>query len=157
MKKMIVVLVFAMSLIGGKVLAAGEEDVSRQAKETFKREFPLAEIPKWEAIENGDLYMVRFVYDNQGFVAYINNQGTLIASARLVKKENLPYKVSQTIRKAYSDKDILKIEELTMDGTLSYFFTIENNSKSVVLRVYHDGAVQRISEAKKKFSKNGKE
>jgi hypothetical protein len=61
--------------------------------------------------------------------------------------------VSQVIRKTYGGQEILKIEEVTTEGTLSYFFTIENDSTKILLRVYHDGAMQKISEEKRYISK----
>ena len=154
MKKMILTAVFVITLIGGKLFAAGDERVSRQAKETFKREFPSAQYAKWEEVEGSSIFLVRFVYDAQGFVAYFNEQGAMIASARLVRKENLPYKVGQAIGKMYSDDAIVKIEELTMESTLSYFFTVENDQKKALLRVYYDGSVQKVQEEKKR--KNSK-
>lgn len=154
MKKMIVIAVLVMGLVGGKVFAAGDEKVSRHAMETLNKEFPDAEFTKWEKVKNSDVYSARFVYDSQAIVAYINEGGTLIATVRFVKNENLPYRVSQVIRDKYSDQQILKIEELTMDGSLSYIFTIEKNGATTVLRVYHDGAVQKIREEKRKISKN---
>jgi hypothetical protein len=85
MKKMIVTLVVVMSLIGGKAFAAGEENVTRRAKETFKKEFPTAAFAKWEEIGSSDVYAVRFVFEEQGFIAYINARGSMIASARLTR------------------------------------------------------------------------
>jgi len=139
-----------MSLVGGQLFAAGEERVTIQARETFRKEFPSAEYAKWEEINSSGIFMVRFVYENQGFVAYFNEVGTMVASARLVLFESLPYKVSQTFRSKYSDFEIIKIEELTMDGIPSYFFTIENGEAKSLIRVYLDGTVQKVKAEKQK-------
>lgn len=152
MKRIILAAIFAISIIGGEVFAAGEEKVSRQAKETFKREFPSAEFAKWEEINNSGVFLVRFVYDNQGFVAYFNEVGSMIASARLVRAESLPFKVGKTIREKFADNEIIKIEELTMDGISSYFVTLENEQAKSLIRVYFDGTAQKIQEAKKRSS-----
>ncbi|HEY6503507.1 MAG TPA: hypothetical protein VIZ28_05975 [Chitinophagaceae bacterium] len=149
MKRMILTVVFVTAFAVGKMFAAGEEIASRQAKETFKKEFPDAGFPKWEKIENSSICAVRFVYDNQSFIAYFNEQGEMIAAARLISRESLPYKVSQVVRKMYNDPEITKIEELTMEGTVSYFFTIDNEGTRIFLRVYHDGTMQKIKEEKK--------
>jgi hypothetical protein len=151
MKRIILTAILALALIGGKVFAAGEEKVSRQSKETFKREFPTAEYAKWEEINGSGVFLVRFVYDNQGFVAYFN-EDVMVASARLVRVESLPHRVSSVIRKQYADTQIIKIEELTMENTLSYFFTVENEKAKSLIRVNHDGTVQKISEERKKSS-----
>ena len=146
--------IFAISIVSGKVFAAGEEKVSRQAKEAFKREFPSAEFAQWEEINDSGVFLVRFVYDNQGFVAYFNEVGTMIASARLVQAASLPFKVGKTLREKYAVKDIIKIEELTMDGISSYFVTLENEQAKSLIRVYFDGTAQKVQEEKKRSSKN---
>lgn len=150
MKKMILSVVVVMSLIGGKAFAGEDEKVNSRAKEAFSKEFPAAEFAKWEEIENGEFYLVRFYYDQQGFVAYYNTQGQMIATARLVTRESLPLRVSQVMKKMHNESDILKIEELTMEGTLSYFVTVENDAARILLRIYHDGTVHKIKEEKKK-------
>jgi hypothetical protein len=154
MKRVILIALFAASIYGGNVSASEEEKVSRQARETFKREFPSATFAKWEEIDNSLVYLVRFVYDNQGFVAYFNEIGAMIASARLVQVGSLPFKVGKTIREKYNDNEIIKIEELTMDGISSYFFTLENEQAKSVIRVYFDGTAQKIQEQKKRSSNN---
>jgi hypothetical protein len=150
MKKFILTAVLVISLVGGQLFAAGEERVGIQARETFKREFPSAEYARWEEINSSGIFMVRFVYENQGFVAYFNEVGAMVASARLVRFENLPYKVSQAFRSKYNDSGIIKIEELTMDGIPSYFFTIENGEAKSLIRVHYDGTMEKVKAEKKK-------
>lgn len=153
MKKMFVLLTMALVLMGHSAFASGNDNVNREVREMFKREFPGAQHASWEKLEAENLYVVRFVYDNQGFIAYFYPYGEMIASARLVSKDNLPYKVSNAVKKQFGDVTILKIEELAMEGSLSYFFTIENQGEKIALRVHHDGSVERLRSRKLRAAK----
>jgi hypothetical protein len=149
MKQVIVLLVLLVNVLGTKAFATGDERVSREAKEAFKKEFPLAEAVVWEELKGSDLYMVRFVYESKGHVAYVDPEGIVIASARIVGNANLPFKVNQAINKMYNVSEISKVEELTMGNELSYFFTIEHEGSRILLRVYINGSFQTISKEKR--------
>ena len=153
MKKIITVLALVTSMFSAQAFAADDGKVTREAREAFKREFPEATYPKWEKVEGTDLYMVRFYFESQGYVAYLDVDGELIGSARLVGKDNLPFKVGQVIRQKYDDSEIMKIEELTMGGSLSYLFTLNYKGSRMLLRVYSDGHVQKIKSEKNKDGK----
>ena len=57
---------FLMIGIGmGVTFANGNDDVTPGAKRTFEREFPQARFAKWERISNTDVFMVRFIYNDQ--------------------------------------------------------------------------------------------
>ncbi|MFI5128997.1 MAG: hypothetical protein ACHQFX_03350 [Chitinophagales bacterium] len=152
MKKMIVVAVLLVNVLGANLFAADDE-ITREAKEAFKKEFPTAEGAKWEELKAHGLYMVKFIYEDRGHVAYVDPEGTVVASARMVNAATLPFTISQAIRKTYSYTEILKVEELTMGNSLSYFFTIEHEGSRIELRVYPDGSIHKFS--KKKGSKKG--
>lgn len=150
---MIIVLVLLMNVIGGRVFAADGENVSPRVKEAFKKEFPDVKQAKWEELGNHGIYSARFMYGDKELVAYFNKEGEMLASVRLVGKESLPFIVDRTIKKMYGDPEIIKIEELTLDGRLSYFFTIETEKSKAVVRVFSDGFVEKIRTEKKKMSK----
>ena len=149
MKKIIAVLTLVASMFSVQAFATGEENVTQKAISAFTKEFPGATYAKWEPVKGYDLYSVRFYYENQGYLAYIDLAGEIVGSARLVTPNNLPFKVSQVIKQNYSDAQILKIEELTMENGLSYIFTMEHKGQRVVLRVYSDGNFQKLPKEKK--------
>ena len=145
MKKMIVVAVLLVNVFGTNLFAADDEKISREAKEAFKKEFPTAEGAKWEELKDNGLYMVTFIYEDRGHIAYVDPEGTVLASARIVEAASLPFPISQAIRKDYSYTEILKVEELTMGNSVSYFFTIEHEGSRIELRVYPDGSIHSLS------------
>src|SRR6476469_3155671 len=111
MKRAIVAIVLLVNVF--TVFASGDEGVSREAKQSFQKEFPLAEAVTWKEIKEYDLYLVRFVYANKSHVAYVEPGGTIVALARLVEFDNVPFKVGQAINQTYNFSEITKVEELT--------------------------------------------
>lgn len=146
MKRIIVMLVLLISVSGKTLLAATEENipVAAPALSTFKKEFPGAISAIWEKIEKTDIYLVRFAHDERGLVAYINEEGRLLATARIVSQEHLPLNVSRIIAKNYDDFMIEKIEELVTESSVSYLFSMNDKKVRIVLRVYSNGTFQKV-------------
>jgi hypothetical protein len=146
MKKIIVMLVMLICVSGKSLLAAAEENipVTASALKTFKKEFPGAISANWEKIEKTDIYLVRFAHDERGLLAYINEEGRLLAMARLVSMEQLPLNISRIIAKNYNDFLIEKIEELITEGSVSYLFSMKNEKVKTVLRVYSNGTFKKV-------------
>ena len=88
MKKMIVVAVLLVNVLV-LICCADDGEISREAKEAFKKEFPTAEAAKWEELKDNGLYMVTFVYEDRGH-SVPGSEGTIVASARIVNAANLP-------------------------------------------------------------------
>ena len=149
MKTMVFLLVFAMTVVCGQVFASHAGNISRQAKEAFKKEFPAAESEQWTKVANSNLYSVRFAYNNQSSVAYFDEDGNAVAFARMVTKEHLPYNAIRTLNKKYSAGEILKVVELTMDNELSYMLNVATGNSRIVLRIYINGYIQKIKVHKK--------
>ena len=94
MKKMMFIMLL-MTLIGANaVFASGDEDVTTVAKKTFEKEFPSPLYVKWEKVKNSDVYMVRFVYNEQALLSYINERGEMVATARNINKAQLPFMIN---------------------------------------------------------------
>ena len=151
MKRVIVVLLLLASTSLNILLANdGGVYVTPQAKRTLAREFPGAKFDHWEALKDDNMYVVRFVYNEQALLAYISEEGSMIATIRSSTRESLPFMVNEMISRRYRDFSISKIEEIVTPGDVSYLFWVENNSKSILLRVYSNGNVHEIRKEKRK-------
>jgi hypothetical protein len=151
MKKIIV----AMLLLAGTSLnfiLANDDGIyiTPQAKRTMEREFPGARFAHWEALKDDDMYIVRFVYHDQSMLAYISEEGTMVATVRSSNRESLPFMVNDMIGRRYKEFSVSKIEEIVTPGDVSYLFWVENDKKSILLRVYSNGNVQEIKKEKRK-------
>lgn len=148
MKKMITILVLLVSVVAN----AGDEYVPQAARKNFEKEFPSAVYAKWEKVAYSELYQVRFVYNDQSLLAFVHSDGTVMATARNIGKEGLPFMVNETIAKKFSDFSIIQIEELSTATEVSYFFTLENKHVKKYLRVFNNGNFNELKKEKKKIA-----
>jgi hypothetical protein len=146
MKRLIVIL--SLILITSSVFASDDENIAAIAKEKFEKNFPGADFAKWKAIDDSRMYEVRFVYNKHGYIAYIDENGEMVATARRIEKENLPFLVSQAISKKYSQYRVREIEELIIGDMASYLVTVYSDKKILGLRVFNSGNISVIKRSK---------
>ncbi len=142
MKKTLLFSLLLMGLSCSFLFASPYDTISKEAKAAFQQKFPTARFTKWEEIKNSNLYAVRFVFENESLMAYLDSDGIFIATARYVSQENLPYLVSRTLGKIAHDLAISQVEELTLLGELSYIVTANSKHKKVTLQIYPNGNYQ---------------
>ncbi|HEX6190990.1 MAG TPA: hypothetical protein VFZ42_01445 [Chitinophagaceae bacterium] len=149
MKKILLIMFLTIGIGTSAVFASDNEEVTPGAKRTFEKEFPSAQYAKWEKISNSDVYMVRFVYNNQALLSYIDEKGDMVATARNVYKEQLPFMINQTLDKKLSGFKVIQLEELTTATETSYFATLENDKSINYVRVLNNGSFSVIKKMKK--------
>ena len=150
MKRMMIFLMITIATARNMVSATGDDKVSSRAKHSFEREFPGAKYARWEKVDGQNVYLIRFVYNEQGLLSYIDEEGRVLATARSIEKEQLPFLVNETFNRKYSGFGITHIDELTTAANVSYMLTIENEYKTIYLRIYHNGSFEEIKNEKKK-------
>ena len=149
MKKMMFIMLL-MTLIGANaVFASGDEDVTTVAKKTFEKEFPSALYVKWEKVKNSDVYMVRFVYNDQALLSYINERGEMVATARNINKAQLPFMINEILRKKLSGYKVIQIEEVATASETSYFATLEDVKSITYVRLFSNGTFAIIKKDRK--------
>ena len=144
MKKEIIALVFFMNILICSAVAANFYDPSPQAKESFKSAYPGALYFKWETLDDGHIYAVRFVWNNQSLVAYYNEVGESIGLAKIISIENLPAKVKKTITDRYQASEILDIQQLTIDDKSSFYFDIVNSEGRFFIHISETGEIKSV-------------
>jgi hypothetical protein len=151
MKRIILITVMLAGFAVNTVLASDESNVPPVVKSNFEKEFPKASYAKWDKVEHTSLYQVRFVYNDQALLAFIHEDGSVLATARNITQENLPFKASETLRNRFHDYDVIQIEELTTATEVSYFITLENDRSNLYLRVFNNGTSSVVKKEKKKI------
>jgi len=149
MKKMLIIMLLTVAIGSNAVFATGDDDITTVAKKTFEKEFPSALYVKWEKVKNSDVYMVRFVYNDQALLSYINERGEIVATARNIDKTQLPFMINETLRKNLSAYKVIQIEELTTASETSYFATLENVKSITYVRLFNNGTFAVIKKDKK--------
>lgn len=124
------------------------DDVNVLIKRTFEKEFPNAQYAYWQKVSDEGIYVVRFVYHEQPFVSYLDEDGNLLATVRTWDKKHLPVQTSDAIKRKYSGFEIAKVEEMTTPGDLSYLILLEKSDSKVFLRAYPNGLIYVIRKEK---------
>jgi hypothetical protein len=132
MKKMILSLA-AVMMMGFSVFANGKDDVVTQdARDAFKKDFATASNIKWE--QRNNFLKATFSFNGQILTAYYYTNGDLQAVVRNITSDQLPINLVTSLRRDYTAFWITDLFEISSDGQTTYYVTIENSDKKVVLK-----------------------
>jgi hypothetical protein len=110
----------------------GETDeVSKLAVKAFSKDFTNARDISWEQREN--YVRVTFTMNDQVMFAYYNNSGDLQAVVRNIVSDQLPINLLTQLKTEYSGFWISDLFEVASDDQTSYYVTLENADKKIVL------------------------
>jgi hypothetical protein len=131
MKKIILSLATVL-MIGLSAFAGKATDVNQQAKEAFTKDFASAKNAVWE--QKRDYVKVTFTFNDQVLFAYYNNNGELQAVVRNILSDQLPISLLAELKKEYSGFWISELFEMASDDQTTYYVTLENADKTLVLK-----------------------
>ena len=131
MKKIILSLATVL-MIGLSAFAGKGTDVNQQAKEAFTKDFASAKNAVWE--QKKDYVKVTFTFNDQVLFAYYNNSGELQAVVRNILSDQLPISLLAELKKEYSGFWISELFEMASDDQTTYYVTLENADKTLVLK-----------------------
>jgi hypothetical protein len=132
MKKMILSLA-AVMMMGFSVFANGKNDVvTQQARDAFKKDFATASDIRWE--QTNSFLKATFSMDGQVLTAYYFSNGDLQAVVRNISSDQLPLNLLTSLRRDYTAFWITDLFEISSDNQTTYYVTIENSDKKIVLK-----------------------
>ena len=129
MKKMIIA--FGLTLCMSFAMA-GEENVSPKVLNAFKNEFSTAKEVEWTAGSN--YYKAAFTFNGNHVFAFYNMDGDLLGLTRYISSLDLPINLQKDLKKDYSAYWISDLFEVANSQGTSYYITLENAEKKIVLR-----------------------
>jgi uncharacterized protein YxeA len=133
MKKMILSLA-AVIMMGFSVFANGTDNVvTQEARDAFKKDFATASNIRWEQTNNNFL-KATFSLNGQILTAYYFANGDLRAVVRNITSDQLPINLLTSLRRDYTAFWITDLFEISSDGQTTYYVTIENSDKKIVLK-----------------------
>lgn len=132
MKRVLVTLTIALSLISFSSFANGGEDVSPKALESFKTSFKNATEVNWTVSEN--FYKANFSLNGQYVTAYYDAEGNMKALTRNISSLQLPITLQAELKKNYDNYWISDLFEMATEEGTSYFITIEDADTKLVLK-----------------------
>ena len=128
MKKMIIAAAMFVSL---SAFAKDDEKVSPKVLNAFNTEFTNAQEVEWTA--TGDYYRASFDMNGVKVSAFYNADGELMGLTRNITTAQLPVSLQASLKKNYNGYWISDLFEVAKNNGTSYYATLENGDKKVVL------------------------
>jgi hypothetical protein len=127
-------IVMMMGMMMGVTAFANGDDgiVSQQARNSFKKDFSAASKVSWE-LKDG-FVKATFYLNNQVLYAYYNTGGDLQAIVRNILSDQLPISLVTGLRRDYADYWITDLFEISANGQTTYYVTVENSDRKIVLK-----------------------
>lgn len=134
--KQFILSIATMLMMGVSVsaFAAKNDDgvVNQMAVRSFKKDFNGASNIVWE---QRDAYTkATFSLNGQVLFAYYNNNGDLQAVVRNITSDQLPINLLSSLKKEYGSCWISDLFEIVADDQTSYYVTLEDSDKKIVLK-----------------------
>ena len=118
--------------LGGVFAKDRPAEVSKKVWESFNDRFAGALDVSWG--EERDLEIATFRLDEMVFFAYFDKDGEWVATARNILSDQLPILLIMQLKKEYHDFWISALVEVDSQAGISYFITLENASKTLLLK-----------------------
>ena len=137
MKRIFVSLSFIL-LVGSTAVFAGDKtDVNAKIKESFKKEFAGVESVNWDEV--GNYQRAAFLFHDRPVVAFFDEDGELLGSARNVVYDQLPLAIIKSFDKRFAGAKFLEMYEISNGEGTSYGITFERQSKRYHVKVNPNG------------------
>src|SRR3954467_5090513 len=117
MKKIMMMLVLVLT-VGTSFASTGEEAISKQALNAFKKEFAGATEAAWTVGSN--YYKVTFSLNDQKLFAYYNAQGEFLAVTRNISSLQLPLTLQTSLKRSYNSYWITHLFEVAKNNGTNY-------------------------------------
>jgi hypothetical protein len=134
MKRLVLIMTLALSLIGFSSFANDDVTVSPAVLQSFKSSFKSATEVNWTVGES--FYKADFTMNGQYVAAYYDNDGHMIALTRNISSLQLPITLQASLRKNYDQFWISDLFELANDEGTAYYITLESADSKIVLKSY---------------------
>lgn len=124
-------------------------DVESRIKEAFRKKFPAAAFESWSQVMSADLYLVRFINNNEGMLAYVDETAEVVATVRAVSLQMLPFTVIQVLQQKYHSFSALDAMEMVLHGELYYLVNLENEKSRISVKVGANGDCYEVNREKR--------
>ena len=135
MKRLLVTLTIALSLISFSSFANGE-DVSPRAIKSFNSSFKNATEVNWTVTNS--YYKVYFALNGQYVSAFYDAEGKMIALTRNISSLQLPIALQADLKKNYDCYWISDVMEVANEEGTSYYITLETADSQLILKSNSD-------------------
>jgi len=131
MKRLLVTLTIALSLVSLSSFANGE-DVSPRAVKSFNKSFKNATEVKWTVTDS--YFKADFALNGQYVSAFYNEDGSMIALTRNLSSLQLPIALQADLKSNYNCYWISNVLEVANEEGTSYYITLETGDEQLTLK-----------------------
>ncbi|MDP4151226.1 MAG: hypothetical protein Q8927_18935 [Bacteroidota bacterium] len=131
MRKTILALA-AILMIGLSAFAVKGGDLNERARAAFSKDFSTAKNAVWQYTEN--LAKVTFTFNDQVLTAFYDPNGDLQAIARNILSTQLPLNLLAELKNNYNGYWISDLFEMAADDQTTYYISLENANRTIVLK-----------------------
>ena len=131
MKRLLVILTIALSLVSLSSFANGE-DVSPRAVKSFNKSFKNATEVKWTVTDS--YFKADFALNGQYVSAFYNEDGSMIALTRNLSSLQLPIALQADLKNNYDCYWISNVLEVANEEGTSYYITLETADEQLTLK-----------------------
>ncbi|MBC7848809.1 MAG: hypothetical protein H7Y31_03695 [Chitinophagaceae bacterium] len=149
MKKFVLYIMFAVTLISSSAFATENANVNYNIQQAFEREFKGAKSVQWENLSTKEIFRATFTFNNERFHAYFLTDGTLLATGRFIRNENVPMLVSRALNDRFSKYDVKETIEMVTGAETRYVLRLENEKQVVTIQADLDGSTLVLKKEKK--------
>jgi hypothetical protein len=132
MKPLFIAFTLLASLFTTTSFAKDDEKVATAVLQSFQNQFSQAKEATWMLSDN--FYKVQFSLNGQYATAFYSSNGTMIALTRNITAPQLPVTLQAEFKKDYENYWVADLFEVTANGTVEYYITLESADTKVVLK-----------------------
>lgn len=132
MKRLVLTLTIALSLISFSSFAKDGITVNQAVLESFKSSFKNATEVNWTVAES--YFKADFAMNGQYVAAYYDTYGKMIAMTRNISSLQLPIFLQASLKNNYENYWISDLFEVANEDGTTYYITIENADTKIVLK-----------------------
>lgn len=129
MKKKLIIVFSALTLLVSTTFASNTTEPSQQIKIEFSRIFSPSTDVKWQVVSN--FYVATFQQGEQYLTAYFNPSGNIEAVSRNILTTSLPLILQKGLQHKLQNAWVIESTELLGHNGTEYYVTLENaNTKT---------------------------
>ena len=110
-----------------------EDDILASIQKKFRKQFTDVKRESWTKTNNG--YAIRFNTGTIDYLVFYDAKANIIGQVRYYKPTNLPNDIRFQVESAYFNYDILSVQEVTVEKTITYLVAIEARNEWKIIRV----------------------
>ena len=150
MKKLQVLFVCLIFVIGASAVNQKDEKIPAAAKTGFAAKFPTAQKVKWSVEKPGE-FEAEFILNGVETSALVDAKGTLLETEAEIKESELPQAVKATLAKDFARYKLDEIEKVTdQKGSITYGMEATKRSDKLEISFDTNGKLLKKETLKEK-------